>query len=183
MEAGTDLPPETAYYYPEPFWLEDEGGWLKTLLLFFDKIAILLPEYMYGRHSAADPTLAEPLEDTGLLVVLKPEEFVDAEMTDALTNSMVGLLDIGVFDDLPPASRFAELSRSRMGWNADIELSASLIERLKERGLARESEDGLSVPLHPTVRTAILVLLSQLARAAEASIFIRSHLLVSGFAI
>lgn len=166
MEAGIDLPPETAYYYPEPFWAGDEGGWLKTLLLFFDQVAILLPEYMYGRHSAADPSLAGPLEDMGLLVVLAPEDFVDAEMTDALANATVGLLDAGVFDDLPPASHFAELSRSRMGWNADIELSASLIDQLQLRGLARDSEDGVSVPLHPTVRTAILVLLSQLARAA-----------------
>jgi hypothetical protein len=166
MDAGSDFPPETAYYYPEPFWAGDEGGWLKTLLLFFDQVAILLPEYMYGRHRAADPSLSGPLEDMGLLVILAPEDFVDAEMTDALANATLGLLDAGVFDDLPPASHFAELSRSRMGWNADIGLSASLIDQLKSRGLARDSDDGVSVPLHPTVRTAVLVLLSQLARPA-----------------
>ena len=35
-----------------------------------------------------------------------------------------------------------------------------------QRGLARPSEDGLSIPMHPEVRTTILVLLAQLARAA-----------------
>jgi hypothetical protein len=50
-------PPETAYYYPEPFWLEREGGWVKSLLLFFDEIAILLPTYMRERNLLADPTL------------------------------------------------------------------------------------------------------------------------------
>lgn len=157
---------EAAYYYPEPFWHLDEGGWLKTLLLFFDQVAILLPEYMYGRHIAADPVLSGPLEEKDLLVILRPESFVDQQVTDALAEAMVELLTAGALDDLPPTTYFAELSRSRMGWNADVELSDMLVEELKSRGLARDSEDGVSVPLHPRVRTTILVLLSQLARAA-----------------
>ena len=70
-------PSEIAYYYPEPYWLAGEGGWVKSLLLFFDEIAILLPEYMRGRHVIADPTLAGPIEDLGLLRVIEPETFVD----------------------------------------------------------------------------------------------------------
>jgi hypothetical protein len=61
---------------------------------------------------------------------------------------------------------FAGLSRSRMGWNADVELSGLLVEELKKGGLAEDSRDDVSVPLHPTVRTTILVLLSQLSRRA-----------------
>jgi hypothetical protein len=34
---------ELAYYYPEPYWLAHEGSWIKSLLLFFDGVAILLP--------------------------------------------------------------------------------------------------------------------------------------------
>ena len=56
---------DVAYYYPAPFWGMGEGGWVKSLLLFFDKVSILLPGYMYGRHHLADPVLAEPLEDRG----------------------------------------------------------------------------------------------------------------------
>ena len=37
---------------------------------------------------------------------------------------------------------------------------------LRQRGLARPSEDGVSIPLHPEVRTTILVILGQLARRA-----------------
>lgn len=158
--------PETAYYYPEPYWPSGEIAWLKTLLLFFDQVAILLPEYMYGRHTIVDPILSGPLEEMGLLVILRPETFVDQEVTEALAEAMVELLAAGVFDDLPPAATFTELSRSRMGWNADVALSEMLVDELQSRGIARESEDGVSVPLHPTVRTAILVLLSQLARLA-----------------
>ena len=31
---------ETAYYYPAPYW-DYRSGWVKSLLLFFDDIAIL----------------------------------------------------------------------------------------------------------------------------------------------
>lgn len=164
-EARSRLP-ETVYYYPEPFWGIREGNWIKTLLLFFDGIAILLPRYMYGRHAAADRTLVEPLEDRGLLRILEPETFIDQDLTEALAEAVVGLLTAGAFDDLDPAPYYTELSQSRMGWNADVELSTMLIDELKTRNLARDSEDGVSVPLHPTVRTTILVILSQLARAA-----------------
>ena len=49
---------DTAYYYPSPHWILRDSGWIKSLLLFFDDIAILLPNYMYGRHIvSAHPTL------------------------------------------------------------------------------------------------------------------------------
>lgn len=53
-----------------------------------------------------------------------------------------------------------------MGWDADIGLATMLSDELTQRGLARPSEDGASIPMHPQVRTTILVLLAQLARAA-----------------
>ena len=81
---------------------------------------------------------------------------------------MTSLLAEGVFDELPDAKYFAELSQSRIGYGADVELADSLVEELKARNLARPSEDGVSIPLHPQVRTTILILLSQLLRAAGA---------------
>ena len=47
-----------------------------------------------------------------------------------------------------------------------MELSDFLIKELETKGLARPSEDGVSIPLHPTVRTTILVVLAQLSRRA-----------------
>ena len=38
---------ELAYYYPEPFW--GDGDWIKNLLLFFDGVAVLVPDYMRER--------------------------------------------------------------------------------------------------------------------------------------
>ena len=159
---------DTAYYYPAPYWGPAEGDGIKSLLLFFDEVAILLPDYMYGRHRAADPVLSGPLEERGLLRILEPKEWVDSEMTEQLAEIIFDLLARGALDDLPEATYFAELSQSRMGYGADVELADFLVEELQKRGLAKPSEDGVSIPLHPTVRTMFLVILGQLARRAGA---------------
>lgn len=166
---------EVAYYYPAPFWTANEGSWIKSLLLFFDRIAILLPDYMYGRHIAADPSLAGPLEDLGLLEILDPSDWVDQEMTETLSRTTLDMVEAGIFDDLPADVRFQELSQSRMGYGADLDLASSLVEELQGRGLAEDSADGVSIPLHPVVRTTILVLLAQLARSAGERRNMRVH--------
>ena len=158
--------PEVAYYYPPPFWGDSESGWAKSLLLFFDRLAILLPGYMHGRHAVADPATVLPLEERGLLQVLEPNEWVDAQMAEQLAEVMVELLINGAFDGLTSDRSFQELSQSRIGYGADIGLAEMLVEELQSRDLARPSEDGLSIPLHPVVRMTILVILGQLSRVA-----------------
>ena len=155
---------DTAYFYPAPYWTLRESGWIKSLLLFFDDIATLLPDYMYGRHVAADPVLAAPLEERGLLRVLEPKDWIDQETATRLADIIVDMLTNGVFDDLPATEYFAELSQSRIGYGADVDLASFLVEELQARGLAKPSEDGVSIPLHPTVRSTILVILGQLSR-------------------
>lgn len=145
---------------------------MKNLLLFFDGTAILLPRYMAGRETAADPVVAGSLQEQGLLRILEPETFVDQQATEALTAAVTELITQGAFDDLErPERGYAELSRSRMGWDAGVKLSEMITEMITEeltaRDLARPSRDGVSVPLHPVVRMTFLVLLSQLARDAR----------------
>ena len=166
---------DTAYYNPAPYWGLRESGWIKSLLLFFDDVAILLPGYMHGRHIAADPALAEPLEDRGLLRVLEPNDWVDEEVARQLAEVIVELLTNGTFDDLPKTEYFAELSQSRLGYGADVKLASFLVDELQTRGLARPSEDGVSIPLHPAVRTTILVVLAQLSRGAGKKHGMRIH--------
>jgi hypothetical protein len=159
-------PVETAYYYPEPYWLMRDRNWVKTLLLFFDEVAILLPDYMLGRHRAADPSLVEPLEDKGLLRILHPEWFVDTELTERMTETLVDLITGGAFDHLPADESFAELSMSRMGYGAAEDLARMVYDELEKRGLARPTEDGVSIPMHWRIRAVYLLLLAQLAREA-----------------
>ncbi len=157
---------DLAYYYPEPFWGQEDSGWIKSLLLFFDKVAILLPDYMYGRHHWANPELAGPLEDKGFLVILEPKSWIDDEVTVKLAEIVHGLLADGVFDNLPASDHFHELSQSRIGYRVNINLAESLVSELESKGVAKPSQDGVSIPLHPTVRTTILVILAQLSRLA-----------------
>lgn len=168
-------PAEVAYYYPQPYWRMAEADQLKSLLLFFDRIAILLPRYMHGREVAADPVLAGPMKDRGLLQVLEPETFVDQEMAEDLAQALTRLISDGAFDDLDQSAYYQELSRSRMGWDADVGIAKSVIKELKRRGLAKKSQDGVSVPLHPVVRTTVLVLLSQLARSRGRRLGLELH--------
>jgi hypothetical protein len=178
--ASSPAPPEIAYYYPEPYWLAEESSWIKSLLLFFDEIAILLPEYMHGRHIVADPALAEPLEDRALLRVLAPETFVDHETTTQLTDVMEALLDGGAFDDLSDVGGLAELSMSRMGFSALREVADRVNVRLRERGLAQESADGVSIAMHPHVRGTYLLVLALLARATGARHGLDLHPVTNG---
>ena len=83
---------DVAYCYPAPYWHMGEGGWVKSLLLFFDKVSILLPDYMYGRHHLADPVLAKPLADRGLLEVLEPTHWVDHDMAGSLAEAVSSCL-------------------------------------------------------------------------------------------
>ena len=95
---------DVADCYPAPYWHMSEGGWVKSLL-FLDKVSILLPDYMYGRHHLADPVLPEPLDDRGLLDVLEPGHWIDHEMATMLAEAVRGMLAGGVFDDLRGAFR------------------------------------------------------------------------------
>jgi hypothetical protein len=155
---------DIAYIYPAPYWSLDESDWVKSLLLFFDGVAILLPDYMYGRHQRSDPSLVLPLEEQGLLRVLEPRTWIDEPARVELAATMGALADSGAFDALDKSVYFQELSSSRAGYNVDVSVAEDLVERLFKLGLARPTEDGVSIPMHPTVRTTMLVLLGQLSR-------------------
>lgn len=163
-ESDVTVPPEVAYYYPEWHWRPDEHGWIKSLLLFFDEIALLVPDYKRFEPANLDPALAGALQNPGLLRIIEPEQFVDADMTTALAETMVTIIEGGAFDDLSRTDDFAELSMSRAGYVGEREVADEVVRMLRDRQLARETADGLSIPMHPSVRSTYLVLLAQLAR-------------------
>jgi hypothetical protein len=160
--------PETAYYYPEPYWQAEEGSWIKSLLLFFDDVAIVMPGYMHGRHTLADPSLVEPLEDSKLLRILEPEWFVDERLTTQLTNAVETLVIEGVFDSAQPGPASAELSMSTRAFTIAHELAHVVYKELEGRDLARAiaAKDHVSIRMHPRIRSIYLALIAQLAREA-----------------
>ncbi len=159
---------EIAFYYPGPIWRSSD--WIKTLILFFDGLGVLLPNYMRGKLEQEDPATAIPLMDKGLLHVLEPEKIVDERATKRLGETMGEIIESGALDTLSKDTRFHEISYSRMGGYGDERIAGDLWKRLKSKGLAKDSEDGVSIPMHPIVRALILVLLSQILRPHGANL-------------
>jgi len=123
---------------------------------------------MRGRNVVADPTLAEPLEERGLLRVLEPETFVDEEIATELTEAIEALIRDGAFDGLSKAGGFAELSMSRMGLGVLDTVARRVLDELSARGRGRcppQDEASRSRCIHAS-RSIYLVLLAQLARQA-----------------
>jgi hypothetical protein len=148
---------EIAYYYPNPMW--DQGGdWVKNLILFFDGVALLVPEYMKEKPRMIDPAVVAGLEQHKLLHMLEPEKVVDATATAQLAAAMREIIESGKLDALPVESNFHELSMSRLGYFGNENLATELFNELTKRGRARKSEDGKSIPMHPKVRALVLVL-------------------------
>ena len=160
---------ELAFYYPNPMWTY--GDWIKNLVLFFDGIALLVPQYMKTRPEELDPSIVVGLKEHGLLEIIEPETAVDKSATEKLMTAMTDIVTSGVLDDLAKEeTAFHTLSMSRLGLYGDEGLYEMIFDELKKRGLAEDSQDAVSVPMHPKVRSLVLVLLSQILRPYGSSI-------------
>lgn len=154
---------ELAFYYPNPVW--SYPSWIKSLVLFFDGVALLVPSYMRDRPEILDPSTATGLREHGLLEIIEPETAVDKSATEKLASALVDIIASGVLDELAKEdTAFHEISMSRLGAYGDRELYEMVFEELKNRGLAKDSEDNFSIPMHPKVRMLVLILLSQILR-------------------
>jgi hypothetical protein len=127
---------EFAFYYPNPMWYH--GDWMKSLILFFDGIALLVPSYMKRRPEEIDPAIVAGLKKYNLLKIIEPEKAVDRIATKKLATAMTDIIASGSLDSLAkPGSEFHELSMSRLGYYGDESLAKMIFEELKKRGLAR----------------------------------------------
>ena len=163
------MKPDVAFYYPGQYWHDTD--WAKNLICFFDGIAMLIPAYMKDHSTFDDYPIISALKDHGLFHVIRPEEAIDGEATKALAEALGEIIASGRLDHLTKRnnedvgnSAFGSLSMSRLGFDGDEVLANSIFQELKSRGLADDSEDGASIPMHRTVRALILVLLAQILR-------------------
>ena len=163
------MKPDIAFYYPGQYWMDVDA--MKNLILFFDGIALLIPEYMSDFGTQDDIPVVSALQEHDLFRVVRPETSIGAQETRMLAEALVEVISSGRLDHLiknaqAPSDRsdFGSLSMSRLGFYGDSELAKFVLDELKERGLAEDSADGKSIPMHRTVRTLILVLLAQILR-------------------
>ena len=164
------MKPECAFYYPGQYWRDP--NWAKNLILFFDGIAMLIPEYMDDHGTLDDHAIISGLREHDLFHIIRPEEKIGEHETRALKEAVTGVLSSGKLDHLIGEDRdswrrssLGSLSMSRLGYYGDASLADSIFQELKDRGLAMDSQDGASIPMHRTVRALILVLLSQILRS------------------
>jgi hypothetical protein len=64
---------ELANYYTAWIWPDQSMEWMKSLLLFFDGLALALPQKHCDTVIDTDPVLAQPLQAAGLLHNFDPE--------------------------------------------------------------------------------------------------------------
>ncbi|MCH8543715.1 MAG: hypothetical protein LAT61_09105 [Alcanivorax sp.] len=158
---------DIAFYYPGHIWYDTDR--IKSMLLFYDGIGFLIPEYKKGEPENVDPILAAPLRDKGLLQYFVADEVIDESATSDLATAMGRLFERGSLNHLMEQdTQFHSLSMSRLGYGGNRALAEKLYERLLSMGLAKESTDGSSIPMHPTVRYLILVMLAQILRGPSA---------------
>ena len=163
------MKPEVAFYYPGQYWRNTD--WIKNLILFFDGIAMLIPEYMEDHGSFDDFPVVSALKDNGLFHVIRPEVSIGGNETKTLADALIDIIESGRLDRLSNSSyndksrsSFGSLSMSRLGYGGDRKLADSVFKLLKARKLADDSDDGVSIPMDKTVRALILVLLAQILR-------------------
>jgi hypothetical protein len=152
-----------AFYYPGPTW--DDESTIYNSLLFFDGVALLVPDYLRDKQILQSPLLGAELNERGLLHQVDPSKEINADLAAELANSVERFLEATAGRGLPEAWHFNELSWSRMGGDSSPEVAEALLQSLKVKGLARDSEDGFSIPMHPLVRSFMLVGLAQHLRS------------------
>src|SRR5262245_45232958 len=96
--AGDDIK-QVAFYYPGHLWHHTD--WIKTLLLFFDGVGLLVPEYKKGEPEARDPVLAGPLRERGLLHYLVADQVVDKAATEEWATAMANIVESGMLNFIP----------------------------------------------------------------------------------
>jgi len=158
-------PPEIAFYYPNPYWRNVD--WAKNIILFFDGIGMLIPNYMEEAARFEDEAVIAGLKEHNLFHVFQPETFIDQSAAERLEQTLMGIIESGTLDDLPCDSQFqnASISMSRMGFHVAEDSAQRVFEALKKRNLASDTKDGVSIPIHVSVRYLILMLLAQILRA------------------
>lgn len=91
--------PEFVHYYGDWFWHSEElTSWTKSLLLFFDGIALALPSEVADYFINTHPYLAQPLVERGLLRNFDPELWLTEIPHTSLSDLQRAMIEITQWD-------------------------------------------------------------------------------------
>ena len=164
---------EYAYYMPDWIWEEPSTALMKSMLLFFDKVTLALPEALVSETINRDPELAIPLADKGLLVNIDPSKVLDPHTARTLAETLADIVT-----DLPWSYRALQMELSPYHYG-DIGSGSEAVKRfeslLASRGLITIIKDNdyeydfsgnpRLVQLDPQVRLLVLTMFAQVFRA------------------
>ncbi|MGW9595414.1 hypothetical protein ACWHLZ_34585 [Streptomyces chartreusis] len=125
-----------AYYADDWIWPNKRSALMKSTLLFFDGLALSLPQRIADRMIESSPDLAQPLAERGLLINLEP----DTHLQPGTAARLAGDLHLVLEHLTPPSMRLGpEFRIGPFHWGgvrAHLEADA-LSEMMLARGLAQ----------------------------------------------
>ncbi|MFJ2471658.1 hypothetical protein ACIOWI_01460 [Streptomyces sp. NPDC087659] len=156
---------ELAHYYPDWIWQARSLDWMKSLLLYFDGLAIVLPTNLFEVAVEADPILAQPLLEKGMLHNFPPREWLTSERAAAVRQAANAVAarsgpTAGLGVQAATLSTFHFVAH---GEDADRIIG----QMLESRVIGASYPASALIQLQPAVR---LVMLFAVALAAQASL-------------
>lgn len=147
MQENVAQPAFVGYYSGAWLWPDDQIGWVKTVLPFFDKVSLILPAELLPRVLDQDPVLAQPLYEMGLLVNREPKDVLDVKASQSIAKAIEEALSPSDYSLSSFADTLVGRSTPRMITYEHFGRSREALEvlnALQERGLAGTvGDDGL----------------------------------------
>jgi hypothetical protein len=150
--------PLVGYYYTDWIWPERATDSMKSLLLFFDHLALVLPQRLHDVVVSEDPILALPLKEKGILLNLDPESWLEEAESDRIVNEVYNAL---AEDSIPRNDRdYASLTTAHFGFESRA--TQELLAKLQGKGLIDGQVVDSVVQMAPAARLIILTALASI---------------------
>lgn len=165
---------ELAHYYSDWIWDDRSLLRMKSLLLFFDGVALMLPSEHFDRTVDQEPILAQPLLEQGMLHNFTPGNWLTprivAKIRDAAYAVTHELAAQAGQRSAPSPQPGRDVTITTAHFTVPVEDTGSIIDQLLSDGVIEGRQSLLGpdmVRLSSPVRSVILF---ALALAAQASI-------------
>jgi len=173
-DAGKNGLPKVAFYHPwPPVDSRPLSSWLKSMLLFFDGVAVLVARNDRKILVGGQEETIYPLMEAGLLHILDPDDVIDHEVATALTEFV---LEIATSDERE-LLRNPHSALLRRNWRRPRALtpeeraaSEMVWEEMRRRGYASRIRYDNSIYLNRGAWAVILAFLAQALRPAGRSL-------------
>jgi hypothetical protein len=155
----TDL----GYYFSGWIWEGASTNFMKSMLLFFDGLALALPSDLAELMIDRDPILATPLAERGLLTNFVPAATLDAERAERLALTLTE-----VVEQYPFRARYLRATLGSFHWGegrATYASVAALERALAERGLITARAESELFDMDVEARLLVLSLFARTLRA------------------